>query len=99
MIRVIEDTFGTAINPMTKQTEEIKRFTITNGMQMKVQVITLGATITSIEVPDANGKVEDVVLGYDDVAGEYDGNLKIKNIGIIIKSIEIIFERFLDGLN
>ncbi|XP_058978095.1 galactose mutarotase [Musca domestica] len=69
MVRVIEDTFGTAINPLTKQMEEIKRFTITNGMQMKVQVITLGATIASIEVPDANGHVEDVVLGYDDVAG------------------------------
>lgn len=38
MVRVIEDTFGEAINPLTKQVEQIKRFTISNDMQMKVQV-------------------------------------------------------------
>uniref|UniRef100_A0A1I8PV53 Aldose 1-epimerase n=1 Tax=Stomoxys calcitrans TaxID=35570 RepID=A0A1I8PV53_STOCA len=69
MIVITEDTFGTAINPLTKQMEEIKRFTLTNCMQMKVQVITLGATMTSIQVPDASGHMDDVVLGYDDVAG------------------------------
>ena len=35
-----------------------------------VQVITLGGAVTSIQVPDKNGKVEDVVAGYDTVEGE-----------------------------
>ncbi|XP_037816393.1 galactose mutarotase [Lucilia sericata] len=69
MVRVIEDVFGTAINPLTKQSEQIKRFTLQNDMEMKVQVISLGATITSIQVPDANGHVDDIALGYDDIAG------------------------------
>lgn len=38
MVRVIEDIFGTAINPTTKQSEQIKRFTLQNDMKMKVQV-------------------------------------------------------------
>jgi galactose mutarotase-like enzyme len=32
---------------------------------MQVQAITMGAIITSIRVPDRNGKIDDVVLGYD----------------------------------
>ena len=38
MVRVTEDVFGTAVNPLNKQTEEIKRFTLQNDMEMKVQV-------------------------------------------------------------
>lgn len=37
-----------------------------NGIQMKV--ITYGGIITSLRVPDREGQVEDIVLGYDDLA-------------------------------
>jgi aldose 1-epimerase len=43
----------------------IDRFTLTNSGGMQVQAITWGAIITSIRVPDRNGKIDDVVLGYD----------------------------------
>ena len=43
----------------------IDRFTLTNYSGMQVQAITWGAIITSIRVPDRNGKMDDVVLGYD----------------------------------
>ncbi|ALC43209.1 maker647 [Drosophila busckii] len=75
MVYVKEDVFAEeALNPFTKQTEKIRRFTLSNDEQMSVQIITLGATITSIKVPDAHGKLEDVTLGFDDLAG-YDSEL------------------------
>lgn len=36
---------------------------------MKMKVITYGGIITQLEVPDKNGKIEDVVLGYDALEG------------------------------
>lgn len=53
-----------------KSTEVVKRFTLTNKNKMQVQIITLGATVTSIKLPDKNGSVEDVVLGFDSIEGE-----------------------------
>ena len=38
---------------------------------MSVQVINYGAIITCIKVPDRRGNVDDVVLGFDDMTGEY----------------------------
>jgi aldose 1-epimerase len=43
--------------------------TLTNSKGMRVRIIALGAAIQSLEVPDRNGKVADVVLGYDTAAG------------------------------
>jgi aldose 1-epimerase len=43
----------------------IDRLALTNSTGMQVQAITWGAIITSIRVPDRNGKLDDVVLGYD----------------------------------
>ncbi|TDG53405.1 hypothetical protein AWZ03_000220 [Drosophila navojoa] len=70
MVHVTEDVFATAaVDPFTKQTGPIRRFTLSNDEQMSVQILTLGATISSIKVPDAKGQVEDVTLGFDDLAG------------------------------
>jgi len=43
----------------------IDRFTLSNSSGVEVQAITYGAIIMSILVPDRNGKMDDVVLGYD----------------------------------
>lgn len=37
---------------------------------MKIsKLINYGGTITSIQVPDKNGKVEDIVTGFDNIEG------------------------------
>ncbi|MBU3019170.1 galactose mutarotase [Paraglaciecola agarilytica] len=52
------------------QGQDIKRFTLSNDNGMQVSVTNWGAYVTSILVPDKNGLIEDVVLGYDS-AEEY----------------------------
>ena len=42
-------------------------FTNTNGLEMKVT--NYGGLITSLKTPDRNGVLEDIVLGYDSLAG------------------------------
>jgi aldose 1-epimerase len=44
---------------------EVLQYTLTNTAGIKVKIINYGAIITSIIVPDKNGKFEDVALGYD----------------------------------
>jgi aldose 1-epimerase len=44
-------------------------YTLSNANGAKVQVITYGARVVSIDVPDRDGKLGDVALGYDDLAG------------------------------
>ncbi len=42
--------------------------------KMTVKVITFGAIVTEIDVPDRNGKQANVVLGFDDLAGYLGGH-------------------------
>lgn len=51
----------------------IEAVTLTNGKGMTAQVMTLGAVLRTLEVPDSEGKSEDIVLGYDTPA-EYLAN-------------------------
>lgn len=48
---------------------QIKRFTWKNANRVQVQVITYGATITSIKYPNKKGIVDDVIVGFDDMKG------------------------------
>lgn len=47
--------------------KEVFEFILENNNGMKVSVLTLGATLRSIVIPDKNGKETDVLLGFDDV--------------------------------
>lgn len=59
----------------TKDGTPVEVFTLQNDQGMKVRVLTRGATITNIHVPDKDGTIADVVLGFDDVQGyESEGN-------------------------
>ncbi|KAH8387408.1 hypothetical protein KR093_006932, partial [Drosophila rubida] len=69
MVKVVEDIFGIAINPFTEKAQVVRRYTISNANHLSVSVIQLGATIQSISCADAYHNVEDVVLGFNDVAG------------------------------
>lgn len=56
----------------TKDGKEVTCFTIKNG-DLIAEVLDYGATIRSVLVPDKNGRLADVVLGYDSVK-EYEEN-------------------------
>ena len=49
--------------------QAVEVFTLTNAAGVEVKAITYGGIITSWRVPDRNGQVGDIVLGYDDAAG------------------------------
>lgn len=48
---------------------EVETYTLKNKNGVTVKLITLGATITEINVPDKKGKFANVTFGFDDVAG------------------------------
>ena len=43
--------------------------TLSNARGVQVRILTYGATVQSLSVPDRNGNLGDVVLGYPDMAG------------------------------
>jgi aldose 1-epimerase len=63
-------------NPMTKKQlfgkavdgTEIYLYTLTNKNGMEAGIINFGGTLVSLKVPDRNGKLADVVLGYNTLA-------------------------------
>ncbi|HVO34569.1 MAG TPA: aldose epimerase family protein [Gemmatimonadales bacterium] len=59
-----KERFGTLPDGRT-----VDAYTLTNARGLRVQAITYGGIITSIRVPDRNGHLGDVVLGYDSLAG------------------------------
>lgn len=48
-------------------------WTMENAHGLRAELLDYGATIRSVQVPDRAGRLIDVVLGYDDLAG-YTGN-------------------------
>ena len=51
----------------------VKLFTLRNKNGMAVEISNYGATLVSIHVPDKNGNDGNVLLGYDDINGYYNG--------------------------
>ncbi len=45
--------------------KQVFRYTLTNSSGIKVKITNYGGIITSILVPDKNGRMGDIVLGYD----------------------------------
>ncbi len=56
----------------TQDGKEVTMYTIQNKNGLKVSTIDYGANIVSLMVPDATGKMDDIVLGFDDVSGYED---------------------------
>lgn len=54
---------------MTPDGKEVHRFVMKNDNGVEVHVINYGAIITHLRTPDKNGKLEDIVLGYDNLDG------------------------------
>ena len=52
---------------------QVYRYTLTNPSGVTAQIIDYGATLTSLRVPDRNGEMSDIVLGYDTLQQYIDG--------------------------
>ena len=65
---ITKSTFG-----KTTDGQQADLYVLSNNKGMQVAITNFGATIVSVKVPDRNGKVADVVLGYDDVKDHESG--------------------------
>ena len=64
IMRIEKSVFG-----KTHQGETIDLFTLTNAQGLRVKIMTYGAIVVSLEVPDRDGHMDDIVLGYDGLEG------------------------------
>jgi aldose 1-epimerase len=62
-VRVARSSFGTLPDGSA-----VDLFTITNRNGVEVRAMTYGGIIVSLRVPDRQGRIDDVVLGYDNAA-------------------------------
>jgi aldose 1-epimerase len=54
--------------------KDVYLFTLTAKDGTKVSITNYGGIVTSLFVPDRNGKLEDVVLGFDSLQGYLNGH-------------------------
>lgn len=62
--RIQKQTFGKTADGTT-----VDLYTLTNARGAEAKIITYGGIVVSLKVPDRNGKLDDVVLGYDNLDG------------------------------
>lgn len=53
----------------TADGKSVEQFTLTNSKGAEAKIITYGGIITSLKMPDKQGIIGDVVLGYDSLSG------------------------------
>jgi len=49
----------------TKDGKKVELFTLSNNNQVSITLMNYGGTVTSVNMPDKNGKVENVICGFD----------------------------------
>lgn len=59
---VCRSNFGT-----DEQGKSLWLFQLTNGKGMSVTISNYGAAVIALNVPDRNGRIDDIVLGFDDL--------------------------------
>jgi len=69
LFAISEMPFGT-----TEAGESVTLYTFSNNNGMEVSIMNYGGIITHLKVPDKNGVVEDVVLGFDNLADYQKGS-------------------------
>ncbi len=65
-MEIVKEKFGTA-----KSGEDVFLYTLKNKNGMEAKITNFGANLVSLLVPDKNGKLDDVVLGYDNLEDYY----------------------------
>jgi len=58
----------------TPEGVEVELYTLINTSGMTAKIMTYGAILTELDVPDRDGKMGDVVLGFDDLKGYLAGH-------------------------
>jgi aldose 1-epimerase len=53
----------------TTDGKAVDQYTLTNANGASVSIITFGGIVTNVMIPDKDGKIGDVVLGFDNLAG------------------------------
>lgn len=58
----------------TADQEPVELYTLTNAKGAEAKIMTYGGIVTSLKVPDRNGKLGDVVLGFDNLESYLKGH-------------------------
>ena len=66
---VKKDNFG-----KTNDGQVVDIYTLTNKNGLEAKITNFGGIITSLKIPDRNGKLEDVMLGFDNLDGYLKGH-------------------------
>ena len=61
-MRITQEPFG------SHGSKPVTAYTLTNAQGLTARLITFGARLTEMHVPDREGRLADVVLGFDDLA-------------------------------
>ena len=67
-LRIHVDEFG-----RTKEGDLIHRYTLRNKTGVEATIVNYGAKLVTLKVPDRDGHLSDVVLGYDDLKSYEEG--------------------------
>lgn len=54
---------------VTKEGQDVQEYILKNKHGMEAHILNYGAVIKNLYVPDKNGNLDDVILGFDDIAG------------------------------
>jgi aldose 1-epimerase len=83
----LPDVQGPTSFGKTAAGENVDIFTLTNDKGMSAKVMTLGAVLVDLKVPDKTGKAESVVLGYDNVKAYEKGSFYGATVGRVANRI------------
>jgi aldose 1-epimerase len=50
---------------LTSDGKEVHSYILSNSNDIKIEIITFGGIVRKILVPDRNGRIDDITLGYD----------------------------------
>ncbi|WP_192986584.1 aldose epimerase family protein [Carnobacterium mobile] len=62
-MKISKKSFGTI------EGKQIIEYTLENSQGVQLSAMNYGATLTALRIPDKDGKIENVVLGFDSVSG------------------------------
>jgi len=86
-IRITQVPFG-AID-LDGKLQPVTKFILTNQKGGEVHLISLGAAVTNVIVPDKHGQLQDVVLGFDDINGKLVVNFFLFNSLSFVVIVEL----------